>query len=147
MEPPWGSSLARLVLSIVPGLFPCERLSRCDNPNAERSACPRKRRPEGPLQCGGNREDNMNQQDQSGLLIVGLLCGTIAGAVCGLIAYAVAAWKKRQGLGIAALITCSLCGTVLGLLLAVPVAVVFIVVALVLGEPQPDRQRMYDDDD
>jgi hypothetical protein len=85
--------------------------------------------------------------DQPGLILTGLICGGIAGAFCGAVAYSVAAWKKRQGLGAAALVVCTLCGLVLGLLLAVPVALVFIVTALALGEPQSAADRPSRDDE
>jgi len=86
-------------------------------------------------------------QNQQAMLISMLIGGLIAGGICGAIAYAVAAWKKRQALGIVAFIICTLCGPILGLLLAGPVAVIFIVVTLIAGEPESKTTRMFRDDD
>lgn len=64
-------------------------------------------------------------------MIIQLAAGTLAGFLCGLIPYFVA--KNRNNLKLAklALGICAFCGLLLGLILAIPVCVVFVIIALV----------------
>ncbi len=68
-------------------------------------------------------------------LIGALIGGLIAGCLCGLIPLALAQWKGRLPVGIAAWLSCLICGGILGLLLAGPVALIFSTVILALGRP------------
>jgi hypothetical protein len=88
----------------------------------------------------------MNPQQGNNVIFTLLICGGAAGLFCGLVAYAVCASKKRQGLGAAAVIACLISGMILGLLLAVPVAIVFIVIALAMGEPESEKDRFRSED-
>jgi hypothetical protein len=64
-----------------------------------------------------------------------LVGGLFVGAVCGLLPLAVAKRKGRTAFGVASLVACTLSGLLLGLILAVPVAVILSAVALILGSP------------
>jgi ABC-type phosphate transport system permease subunit len=65
--------------------------------------------------------------------------GLIAGICCGLVPMALGVWKGRQVLGVVALVVCALCGAFLGLLLAVPVAIVFSLAIVLI--PRERRMR------
>jgi len=60
-----------------------------------------------------------------GAMIIG---GLVAGLLCGLVPFFVGKNKGQQDLGTVALLVCAVCGMILGILLAVPVAIVFTVV-------------------
>ena len=55
-----------------------------------------------------------------------ILFGFIAGVVCGLAPPIFGAMRARMALGVGGFVACAAAGAVLGLLLAVPVAIVFV---------------------
>ncbi|MGB8261947.1 MAG: hypothetical protein WCE75_16425 [Terracidiphilus sp.] len=57
-----------------------------------------------------------------------LIGGALMGLVCGLLPYFVGKKKNVEGLPVTALWVCAVCGLLLGILLALPVAIVFTVV-------------------
>ena len=63
------------------------------------------------------------------------LAGLIAGIVVGLLPLGIGFWKDRVALGVVGFVASALSGIVLGLLLAIPVAVVF-TLAIVLMRPE-----------
>jgi hypothetical protein len=64
-----------------------------------------------------------------------ILIGLIAGIVCGLIPLAAGLWKGRPQLAWIGLVASALSGAVLGILLALPVAIVFtLAIFLMRGE-------------
>jgi len=79
----------------------------------------------------------MNTQVQPGqqgqFLIIAIIAGGIAGAVCGLLPFFLGRSRGRAGLGVGGLVACVLSGFVLGLLAAVPMAIIFTVVILAMG--------------
>jgi hypothetical protein len=57
---------------------------------------------------------------------VGLLIGSIGiGAICGLLPFFVAKSRNRSGFGVAALLTCMVCGFLGGIIFAGPAMIVF----------------------
>ncbi|HME57934.1 MAG TPA: zinc ribbon domain-containing protein [Terracidiphilus sp.] len=60
-----------------------------------------------------------------GAMIIG---GLVAGFLCGLVPFFVGKNKGQQDLGTVALLVCAACGMVLGILLALPAAIVFTIV-------------------
>jgi hypothetical protein len=66
------------------------------------------------------------------------LVGLVAGIVCGLIPLAAGLIKHRMTLGVVGLVVSALCGALLGILLALPVAIVF-TLAIVLMRPERAR--------
>jgi hypothetical protein len=66
------------------------------------------------------------------------LIGLVAGIVCGLIPLAAGLIKHRIALGVIGLVVCAACGAILGILLALPVAIVF-TLAIVLMRPERAR--------
>jgi len=77
--------------------------------------------------------------EQIGFLIGSIGGALFAGAICGLIPYGVGKWMGRVSLGVAGLITSVICGAILGVILAGPVAVVFSLAILILGRPTASR--------
>ena len=75
-------------------------------------------------------------QDQLIFLIGTIMGGLLAGTVCGLVPLAVGRWKRRVTLGVWALLFCMFSGGILGVILAVPVALIFSMITLVLGRPE-----------
>lgn len=71
--------------------------------------------------------------EKIGFLVGALFGGLVAGAVCGLLPFFLAKSRNRVPLGTAALITCGVCGVILGLILALPVALIFTVIIVILG--------------
>jgi len=71
--------------------------------------------------------------EQIGFLIGSIIGGLLAGALCGLIPYGVGKWMGRASLGVTGFIICVICGAILGVILAGPVAVVFSLAILILG--------------
>lgn len=70
----------------------------------------------------------------SGAFLIGaLIGGTIAGAVCGLLPLLLARGRGQLPLGTAGMVSCMISGAILGLILAIPVAVIFTVVVLSRG--------------
>ena len=65
----------------------------------------------------------------------GILGGALAGLVVGLMPYFIAKHKGHPRLGRIALRSCIISGLVLGILLALPVAIVFSIVAAVSKTP------------
>jgi hypothetical protein len=82
---------------------------------------------------------------QGEFLIAAIIGGLIAGLLCGLFPFALAKSRGRLGFGVAALFVCIICGGILGLLLAGPVAAVFSFVIVSMGKAKSDRN--WDDDD
>lgn len=72
-------------------------------------------------------------------LIGAMIGGTVAGAVCGCLPLGVGLSMKRPQLAWGGLIASTFSGTVLGLCLAVPVAVVFTVIIASQGKPVEDQ--------
>jgi MFS family permease len=68
------------------------------------------------------------------------LGGFVVGALCGLLPLLVGLKKQRRGLALAGWISCVVAGLILGLLLAIPVALVFTVVILFL-KPRGGREQ------
>jgi ABC-type phosphate/phosphonate transport system permease subunit len=54
-----------------------------------------------------------------------MIFGLLAGICCGLVPMTMAINKNKTNLAMTALFVCAFCGTILGLLLAVPVAFIF----------------------
>lgn len=65
------------------------------------------------------------------------ISGVLGGGLFGMFSLAVGRLKRRVTLGAAGLIVSATSGAILGLLIAVPVAALFVLVMLVLGEPEP----------
>jgi hypothetical protein len=59
-----------------------------------------------------------------------LFGGAVAGALCGLLPYFIGKKKSQEKLGSIALLACIVAGVALGLILAIPTAVVFVAVIL-----------------
>lgn len=79
-------------------------------------------------------------------LIVGALVGSGMGLACGRIPMAYATERRRDGLGLAAMIFCVLFGMLGGCVLAMPVAMVFTVIILALGPAdtrRPEKRKLY----
>ena len=74
--------------------------------------------------------------EQIGYYIGTFIGGLFVGALCGLLPFGLAKWKNRVSLGIGALITCTVCGLILGIMLAGPVAIIFSAVALIMGRKE-----------
>lgn len=73
--------------------------------------------------------------------IVAGLWGLIAGVLCGLVPFFLAVRRSLKRWAIAALFTCSACGVVLGLILALPVAISFtLAIAIASSSPYPKLQ-------
>lgn len=79
-------------------------------------------------------------------MLVGAVVGSAMGFACGKIPMAYATERKRDGLGLAAMITCVMCGLVLGCLLALPAAMIWTLIIVSLGQApdgRPDRRQVY----
>ena len=70
-------------------------------------------------------------------LIVMIIAGLFAGGLCGLLPLGVAKSRDRTRLGVVAFFVCLVSGGILGLLLALPVTIIFTLVLLILGRPAP----------
>lgn len=68
-----------------------------------------------------------------------VIAGLIAGLVCGLLPLISGLVKGRRELGIIGFVACAVSGAVLGLLLAIPVAIVF-TLAIFLWTPNARRR-------
>ncbi|MEL6453356.1 MAG: hypothetical protein AAFQ40_01400 [Cyanobacteria bacterium J06623_5] len=64
-----------------------------------------------------------------------ILGGLFTGSLCGLVPFFIAKRRRRPWLGFFALMSCALCGVILGILLAFPVAASFSV-AILLTKPK-----------
>ncbi|HWE94165.1 MAG TPA: hypothetical protein VG269_09395 [Tepidisphaeraceae bacterium] len=94
-------------------------------------------------------------QDKTAYLVGVVFGGLVAGALCGLLPFFLAKNRNRMPLGVAAITTCAVCGLILGLLLALPVALVFTVIIVAIGPvttahgfspiypPQPPPPQQY----
>ena len=76
--------------------------------------------------------------EQIGFFIGTIIGGLFVGALCGLLPFGLAKWKRRVSLGIGALITCIVCGLILGIMLAAPVAIIFSAVVLIMGKKETE---------
>ena len=56
--------------------------------------------------------------------------GTLMGVVCGIAPLIVAMRKGREGLAIASIVTCAVCGALGGAILAIPASLAFFAVAV-----------------
>jgi len=65
-------------------------------------------------------------------LISNMVIGMLAGLVCGIAPVIVAMKKRRAGLAILSLVLCGICGTILGVILAAPVAGILSAVAITM---------------
>ncbi|MGC1305692.1 MAG: hypothetical protein WA885_00575 [Phormidesmis sp.] len=61
------------------------------------------------------------------------LWGLAAGAVCGLVPFLFALTRRLKWWALASLFTCSVCGVILGAILALPVAISFTVAIAIAG--------------
>jgi hypothetical protein len=77
--------------------------------------------------------------DVENLLLMAIVAGLLAGFACGILPLGIGIWKGRIGWGVAALIACAIGGAGLGLLLAVPVALLFCFIIVALGDPRESR--------
>ncbi len=64
-----------------------------------------------------------------------LVGGFVVGTLCSVLPLVLAIKKKRPGLAVLSCICCIVSGLILGLILAVPVAVIFTVVIILLKKP------------
>jgi hypothetical protein len=79
-------------------------------------------------------------------LLVGAVVGTAMGFACGKIPMAYATERRRDGLGLAAMVSCVLSGFLLGCLLAMPVAMIWTLIIICVGpaaDGRPDRRQVY----
>jgi hypothetical protein len=65
------------------------------------------------------------------------IAGLVAGILCGLVPLALGVWKDRAALGVVGLVVTAGCGALLGILLAIPVAIVFALAIVLIP-----RERM-----
>lgn len=72
-------------------------------------------------------------------IIYGTFFGGVAGFGCGLAPYYVGRWFGRVRLGAAGFYTCLVGGAVLGLMLALPMMIIFTITMLLLGRPDSKR--------
>jgi hypothetical protein len=65
---------------------------------------------------------------------IGVVIGSlVVGTACGSLPFFLAKSRNRLPLGTAALVSCIVSGAILGLLLALPVAIIFTIIILVMG--------------
>lgn len=79
-------------------------------------------------------------------MIVGALVGSAMGLACGKIPMAYATERRRDGLGLAAMVSCVLSGFLLGCLLALPVAMIWTLIIICVGpapDGRPSRREYY----
>ncbi|MEL6260218.1 MAG: hypothetical protein AAFR12_04055 [Cyanobacteria bacterium J06626_6] len=69
-----------------------------------------------------------------------ILGGLFTGTLCGLVPFFIAKRRRRPWLGFFALMSCAMCGVILGIILAFPVAASFSV-AILLTKPKPAPSR------
>ncbi len=74
--------------------------------------------------------------EQVGFWIGTLFGGFVVGALCGLLPLIIGLKKQRRGLALTSCISCVVSGLILGLILAVPVSIIFTVVILCLKKPE-----------
>lgn len=60
-----------------------------------------------------------------------MIGGFVAGSLCGLVPFFVGKRKGQTNLAVIALLVCAFCGMILGILLALPAAVVFTVIIVI----------------
>ncbi len=77
----------------------------------------------------------MQNAEQFGLWIGVLFGGFFVGAICGILPLVFALKKERRGLAIASWVSCVVAGLVLGIILALPVAIIFTIVIVCLKKP------------
>jgi hypothetical protein len=65
-------------------------------------------------------------------LITNMVIGMLAGLVCGIAPLIVALKKRRAGLAILSLVLCGICGIILGVILAAPVAGILAAIAVTM---------------
>ena len=65
-------------------------------------------------------------------LITTMLIGMLAGLVCGIAPVIVSMEKRRAGFAILSLMLCGICGTILGVILAAPVAGILSAIAITM---------------
>ena len=72
---------------------------------------------------------------------IGLILGAfVAGAICGLLPMIIALKKQRRKIALISWISCVISGFILGLILAVPVSIIFTVVIL-FGKKSNDQKE------
>jgi len=64
--------------------------------------------------------------------------GFVVGLLCGLVPFFVGRKKDRASLGVAGLIACVVSGLILGIILALPVAIIFTAVIVVSARKGPE---------
>lgn len=67
-------------------------------------------------------------------LINNIIIGMFAGLVCGIAPVIVAMKKRRAGLAILSLVLCGICGGILGVILAAPVAGILSAIVLTMEQ-------------
>ena len=77
----------------------------------------------------------MENSQQFGFWIGVLFGGFVAGAICGILPLVFALKKRRRGLAIASWISCVIAGLILGVILALPVAIIFTIIIVCLKKP------------
>ena len=78
--------------------------------------------------------------------LIGAIVGALfIGAVCGLIPLIAGLIKKRIALAVSGFIVCMICGFILGVILALPVAIIFLVVILLTSKDKKEPETSSDD--
>jgi hypothetical protein len=73
-------------------------------------------------------------------IIQNALMGMLMGIICGIIPLILALRKQREGIAIAAVLTCGLAGAFMGLLLAAPAAGIFAALIGTMEAPKKDEK-------
>ena len=76
----------------------------------------------------------MNQHDT--ILMLSLIGGLIGGGLCGLVPFFIGRKFNRRQVGLIGFFVCLVAGAFRGLILAIPVCIVFTVVLLILRRPK-----------
>jgi len=79
--------------------------------------------------------ENQIPPEKIGFLIGAIIGGLVAGALCGTLPLVIGLKRKCQGLAIGGFIACVIGGAILGLLLAVPLALIFTTIIMFSSKP------------
>ena len=83
---------------------------------------------------------NVPPEQQVPFLIGAIIGALVVGTLCGLLPFFLARSRGRQGLGIAALVTCIIGGFFAGLIAAVPLMIIFTVIVMAMGHAPGSQQ-------